>query len=163
MSNFSVMHRANRFCRVFKISLSSFGPEIFSPVGSSPDGSIGNSPSFSRKRPIASKFSNAIGRFREKDGEFPIDPAGELPSGEKFSGSNELKEILKSRQNLFARCITEKLLTYALGRGLEYYDRPAVDRIATALSQNGYRFSTLIVETVKSEPFRMRRGKSADE
>ena len=118
-----------------------------------------------RMDPLGFAFENfdAIGRFREKDGEFPIDPAGELPTGEKFSGPNELKEILKSRQNLFARCITEKLLTYALGRGLEYYDRPAVDRIATALSQNGYRFSTLIVETVKSEPFRMRRGKSADE
>ena len=118
-----------------------------------------------RMDPLGFAFENfdAIGRFREKDGEFPIDPAGELPTGEKFSGPNELKEILKSRQNLFARCITEKLLTYALGRGLEYYDRPAVDRIATALSQNGYRFSTLIVETVKSEPFRMRRGKLVDE
>ncbi len=118
-----------------------------------------------RMDPLGFAFENfdAIGRFREKDGEFPIDPSGELPTGEKISGPNELKEILKTRQNLFARCITEKLLTYALGRGLEYYDRPAVDRIATALSQNGYRFSTLIVEIVKSEPFRMRRGKSADE
>ena len=118
-----------------------------------------------RMDPLGFAFENfdAIGRFREKDGEFAIDPAGELPTGEKFSGSTELKEILKTRQNLFARCITEKLLTYALGRGLEYYDRPAVDRITTALAQNGYRFSTLIVETVKSEPFRLRRGKSANE
>ena len=118
-----------------------------------------------RMDPLGFAFENfdAIGRFREKDGEFPIDPSGELPTGEKIAGPTELKEILKTRQNLFARCITEKLLTYALGRGLEYYDRPAVDRIATALGQNGYRFSTLIAETVKSEPFRMRRGKSADE
>lgn len=118
-----------------------------------------------RMDPLGFAFENfdAIGRFREKDGEFPIDPSGELPTGEKIAGPSELKEILKTRQNLFARCITEKLLTYALGRGLEYYDRPAVDRITTALSQNGYRFSTLVVETVKSEPFRMRRGKSADE
>ncbi len=118
-----------------------------------------------RMDPLGFAFENfdAIGRFREKDGEFPIDPSGELPTGEKIAGPTELKEILKTRQNQFARCITEKLLTYALGRGLEYYDRPAVDRIATALGQNGYRFSTLIVETVKSEPFRMRRGKSADE
>lgn len=118
-----------------------------------------------RMDPLGFAFENfdAIGRFREKDGKFPIDPAGELPTGEKFAGSTELKEILKTRQNQFARCITEKLLTYALGRGLEYYDRPAVDRITTTLGQNGYRFSTLIVETVKSEPFRMRRGKSADE
>jgi hypothetical protein len=118
-----------------------------------------------RMDPLGFAFENfdAIGRFREKDGEFPIDPAGELPTGEKFSGPNELKEILKTRQNLFARCITEKLLTYALGRGLEYYDRPVVDRIATTLAQNGYRFSTLVVEIVKSEPFRMRRGRSADE
>lgn len=118
-----------------------------------------------RMDPLGFAFENfdAIGRFREKDGEFPIDPSGELPTGEKIAGPTELKEILKTRQNLFARCITEKLLTYALGRGLEYYDRPAVDRIATALGQNGYRFSTLVVETVKSEPFRMRRGKSANE
>ncbi|MCX7418607.1 MAG: DUF1592 domain-containing protein [Planctomycetia bacterium] len=118
-----------------------------------------------RMDPLGFAFENfdAIGRFREKDGEFPIDPSGELPTGEKIAGPTELKEILKTRQNLFGRCITEKLLTYALGRGLEYYDRPAIDRIATTLGQNGYRFSTLIVETVKSEPFRMRRGKSADE
>ncbi len=118
-----------------------------------------------RMDPLGFAFENfdAIGRFREKDGEFPIDPSGELPTGEKIAGPTELKEILKTRQNLFARCITEKLLTYALGRGLEYYDRPAVDRIATALGKNGYRFSTLIVETVKSQPFRLRRGKSADE
>lgn len=118
-----------------------------------------------RMDPLGFAFENfdAVGRFRDKDGEFPIDASGELPSGEKFSGSNELKEILKTRQNLFARCIAEKMLTYALGRGLEYYDRPAIERITTALSQNGYRYSTLIVETVKSEPFRLRRGKSAGE
>ena len=115
--------------------------------------------------PLGFAFENfdAVGRFRDKDGEFPIDASGELPSGEKFSGSNELKEILKTRQNLFARCIAEKMLTYALGRGLEYYDRPAIERITTALSQGGYRYSTLIVETVKSEPFRLRRGKSVEE
>lgn len=118
-----------------------------------------------RMDPLGFAFENfdAIGRFREKDGEFPIDPSGELPTGDKIAGPTELKEILKTRQNLFTRCIAEKLLTYALGRGLEYYDRPAVDQIATALGQNGYRFSTLIVETVKSQPFRMRRGKFTDE
>ena len=118
-----------------------------------------------RMDPLGFAFENfdAIGRFREKDGEFAIDPAGELPTGEMFSGPDELKEILKTRQSLFARCITEKLLTYALGRGLEYYDRSAVDRVTTALAQNGYRFSTLIVETVKSEPFRLRRGLGPDD
>jgi mono/diheme cytochrome c family protein len=118
-----------------------------------------------RMDPLGFAFENfdAIGRFRDKDGEFAIDPAGELPTGEKFAGPNELKEVLKTRQNLFARCITEKLLTYALGRGLEYYDRPAVDRITTAMGQNGYRFSTLIIEIVKSEPFRMRRGLTAED
>ncbi len=118
-----------------------------------------------RMDPLGFALENfdAIGRFREKDGEFAIDPAGELPTGEKFSGPTELKEILKTRQSLFARCITEKLLTYGLGRGLEYYDRPAVDRITTALAQNGFRFSTLIVETVKSEPFRLRRGLGPDD
>lgn len=102
---------------------------------------------------------NAIGAFRQKDGEFPIDPSGTLPDGNTFKGPGELKRILAEKRELFARCLTEKMLTYALGRGLEYYDKPAIDRIQIGLKKNEYRFSALVSEIVRSDPFRMRRGK----
>lgn len=98
-----------------------------------------------------------LGRWREKDGEFSIDPAGELPGGERFSGPTELKQILISKRDLFARCLTEKMLTYALGRGLEYYDRPAVNRIVDSMKQQEFRFSSLLQGIVTSEPFTRRR------
>jgi hypothetical protein len=111
-----------------------------------------------RMDPIGFAFENydAIGRWRDKDGSFDIDPSGVLPDGEAFKGPAELKAILKGKKDLFRRALAEKMLTYALGRGLEYYDRCAVDKIATALEQNGDKFSTLLVETVKSEPFQLR-------
>ncbi|HJT78396.1 MAG TPA: DUF1588 domain-containing protein, partial [Gemmataceae bacterium] len=102
---------------------------------------------------------DAVGHFRTKDGPFPIDPAGTLPDGRRFQGPAELKAILKGKKDLFARCLTEKMLTYALGRGVEPYDRPTVEAIVAALGRNDYRFSTLVTEIVKSEPFRLRRGK----
>jgi hypothetical protein len=104
---------------------------------------------------------DAVGQFRTKDGRFDIDPSGTLPSGQSFKGAAELKQILLSKKDLFARTVAEKLLTYALGRGLEYYDRRAVDRIVSAVAQSDYRFSTLVVEITKSDPFRMRRGKDS--
>jgi hypothetical protein len=114
-----------------------------------------------RLDPLGFAFENydAIGRFRTKDGNFPIDPSGELPGGVKFQGAGELKQILKGKKDLFSRCLTEKLLTYGLGRGLEYYDKAPVDRILQALEKKDYRFSALVIEIVKSDPFRMRRGK----
>jgi hypothetical protein len=112
--------------------------------------------------PIGFAFENydAIGRFRSHDGKFPIDPSGVLPPGRSFKGPAELKAILLDRKDLFARCLAEKMLTYALGRGVEHYDRPAIDGIAAALARNDYRFSTLVTEIARSFPFRMRRGKS---
>ncbi len=101
---------------------------------------------------------NAIGEWRQKDGNFPIDASGVLPDGHKFNGPDELKQILRSNSGAFAQCVTEKMLTYALGRGLERYDRPAVKEITTKLAGNDYRFSTLILEIVKSMPFQMQRG-----
>jgi len=114
-----------------------------------------------RMDPIGFAFENfdAIGKFRLSDGELPIDTAGELPGGEKFNGPDELKAILKGKKELFSRNLTEKMLTYALGRGLDYYDRPAVDAILAALEQNDYRFHSLISAIVQSDPFRLRRGK----
>jgi len=102
---------------------------------------------------------NAIGAFRTKDGSFDIDASGTLPDGKSFNGPKELKAILKEKKELFSRCLTEKMLTYALGRGVEYYDKPTIDRVNSALEKNGYKFSTLVTEIVKSDPFRLRRGK----
>jgi hypothetical protein len=104
---------------------------------------------------------DAVGAFRTKDGTFPIDPSGTLPDGKSFQGPAELKTILKGKKELFSRCLTEKMLTYALGRGVESYDRPTVEAITAALAKNGYRFSSLVLEIVKSEPFRLRRGKDS--
>jgi mono/diheme cytochrome c family protein len=114
-----------------------------------------------RMDPIGFAFENynAVGAFRLKDGDFPIDPAGTLPDGRSFKGPAELKAILKEKKDLVSRCLTEKMLIYALGRGLEYYDRPSLDRITMALARNEYRFSTLVTEIVRSDPFRLRRGK----
>jgi hypothetical protein len=102
---------------------------------------------------------DAVGKFRTKDGKFDIDPSGTLPSGQSFKGPAELKQLLLTKKDLFARTLSEKMLTYALGRGLEYYDRIAVDRIVAAVRQSDYRFSTMVVEITRSDPFRMRRGK----
>ena len=101
---------------------------------------------------------NAIGAFRTKEGELEIDTTAVLPDGTSFNGIADLKQILKDRQQQFVRCLTEKMLTYALGRGLEYYDRPTIDRIVAQLEAEGYRSSVLITEIAKSDPFRLRRG-----
>ena len=105
---------------------------------------------------------NAIGAFRTKAGELEIDTTAVLPDGTAFDGIADLKRILKDRKQQFVRCLTEKMLTYALGRGLEYYDRPTVDRIVATLESEGYRSSVLITEIVKSDPFRLRRGTKDD-
>ena len=105
---------------------------------------------------------NAIGAFRSKEGELEIDTTAELPDGTVLGGIADLKQILKDRKQQFVRCLTEKMLTYALGRGLEYYDRPTVDQIVAQLEVEGYRSSVLITEIVKSDPFRLRRGTEDD-
>ena len=101
---------------------------------------------------------NAIGAFRWKDGELDIDTTAELPDGTVLHGVADLKQVVKDRKQQFLRCLTEKMLIYALGRGLEYYDRSIVDRIVAQLEARGYRSSVLITEIVKSDPFRLRRG-----
>jgi hypothetical protein len=100
---------------------------------------------------------NAIGAWRAQDGKLPIDASGTLPDGRSFTGAAELKGILSQDRNAFAECLTEKLLTYALGRGLERYDAPTVKKIASRLAQSNYRFSSLVLEIVNSLPFQKRR------
>jgi len=114
-----------------------------------------------RMDPIGFGFENfdAVGQWREKDGTFDIDPAGKLVSGESFQGPSELKNVLlTAKRDEYIRCLSEKMLTFALGRGVEYYDKPAIDRITTALTKNKFKFSTLIGEVARSTPFQMRRG-----
>jgi len=101
---------------------------------------------------------DAIGAWRTRDGKFAIDSAGTLPGAKAFRTPAELKAILKTQREDFAQCLTEKMLTYALGRGLERYDRPAVDLVARRLAADNYRFSLLVVEIARSMPFQMRRG-----
>ncbi|MBI3880995.1 MAG: DUF1588 domain-containing protein, partial [Verrucomicrobia bacterium] len=101
---------------------------------------------------------DAIGRFRTGTGEGAIDPSGELPDGKKFSGPAELKALLKEQRPLVVRNLAEKLLTYALGRGLEYYDERAIKRIVAETAKADYKFSALVTGIVKSEPFLLRRG-----
>ena len=99
---------------------------------------------------------NAIGSWRTQDGKAPVDATGSLPDGRKFQTPNELKQILQGDRDAFLRGLTEKMLTYALGRGLQRFDRPAVATIVTDVEKNDYRFSSLILGVVRSLPFQMR-------
>jgi mono/diheme cytochrome c family protein len=101
---------------------------------------------------------DAIGQWRTQDGDVAVDSTGELPDGRKVQGADGLKEILKSDRDAFTRCVTEKLLTYALGRGLEAQDQPVVRRTQARVAADGYRFSRLALEIAGSPPFQMRRG-----
>ncbi|MBS1826746.1 MAG: DUF1592 domain-containing protein [Acidobacteria bacterium] len=101
---------------------------------------------------------DAIGRWRTMDGKFPIDAGGTLPSGKSFQTPAEMRVLLKDDLNRFTRGLTEKMLTYALGRGVERYDRKTVEEINRKLAAEGYRFQTLIHEVVRSLPFQSRRG-----
>ena len=88
----------------------------------------------------------------------PIDPAGALPSGATFEGVAGLRKALLDRPELFVTTVSEKLLTYALGRGLDFYDAPTVRAITRDARNKDYRFSSLITGVVKSPPFQMRRS-----
>jgi uncharacterized protein DUF1588/uncharacterized protein DUF1585/uncharacterized protein DUF1592 len=106
---------------------------------------------------------DAVGHWRTHDAGRQIDASGELPGGKIFNGSAQLKAILASNRNTFAECLTEKLMIYALGRGLGGYDKRAVTKIVEDLSANRYRFSALISGIVNSVPFQMGRGDEGGE
>ena len=117
-----------------------------------------------RMDPIGFGLENydAIGAWRTADGNFPIDASGELPGGTRFDGPADLRAVLYAQQDRFARNLTEKVLTYALGRGLESYDEPAVEDIRRDIGRKGYRFSSLILRIVESIPFQMRLEERSD-
>jgi hypothetical protein len=105
---------------------------------------------------------NPLGLWRDQEEKQPIDASGKLITGESFHDVRDLKKILKERHRLdFYRCITEKLLTYALGRGLEYDDVETVDRIVERLDKDGGRFSALLMGVIESPPFQQRRNPGA--
>jgi mono/diheme cytochrome c family protein len=101
---------------------------------------------------------DAVGRWRTEEGKFPLDVSGTLPNGRAFSGPMELKAILKDRLPAFARGLSEKMLTYAIGRGIEGYDRLVVRSLVDGMAADDYRFQALIQGIVASVPFQQRRG-----
>jgi hypothetical protein len=108
---------------------------------------------------LSTENFDAVGQWRDRaeDG-VVVDASGGLPDGSKFDGMAGLKKALASRPDLFASTLTEKLLTYALGRGLEPHDAAAVRGIARSAQADGYRFSSIVTAIVKSVPFQMRRA-----
>ena len=128
-----VQHRANPVCASCH--------QLMDPVG------------------LSTENFDAVGRWRTRDeGGTPIDASGGLPDGSTFEGVAGLRQALLNRPELFVRTMTEKLLTYALGRGLEYFDAPTARTIMREARSSDYRFSSLIQGIVNSAPFQMRRS-----
>jgi mono/diheme cytochrome c family protein len=114
-----------------------------------------------RMDPIGFALENydGVGKWRTEDAGSPIDASGALPDGTRFDGPAALTQLLLEKyRDQFVRTAAEKLLTYALGRGLEYYDQPTVRAIARDAAREDYRMSALIAGVVRSTPFQMRRA-----
>ena len=101
---------------------------------------------------------DAIGRWRITDGRFPIDASGTFPNGKTFNGPAAMKAILRDNMPEFVRCLAEKMLTYALGRGVESYDRPALDDVVRETTAGDNGFEAMILGTVHSVPFQQRHA-----
>ena len=113
-----------------------------------------------RMDPLGFALENfdAVGKWRETEADTPIDASGTLPDGTAFDGLPELRDVLVARRAEFVTTVTTKLLTYALGRGVEYYDRPAIRAIVREAELGDYRWSSLILGIARSQPFQMRRS-----
>ena len=130
-----VQHRANAVCASCH--------QLMDPVG------------------LATENFDAIGRWRtQNEAGGPVDASGGLPDGSTFDGAIGLRKAVLTRPDLFVTTLTEKLMTYALGRGLEHYDAPAVRDITRRARTDDYRFSSVVLGIVNSTPFRMRRSRS---
>ena len=113
-----------------------------------------------RMDPLGFALENydGVGKWRVKDVGVVIDASAKLPDGTEFTGPAGLKQaLLNGHRDEYLQTVTEKLLTYALGRGLEYYDKPAVRAIVREAAGDNYRLSSLITAIVNSTPFQMRR------
>jgi hypothetical protein len=113
----------------------------------------------SRLDPLGFSLENfdAVGKYRTKEGDSAIDSSGSLPDGTQIDGVVGLKKLLLSRKDEFVEGFASNLLTYALGRGLDYYDQPVVRDIRRQAAANDYRFSSLVLAVANSVPFEMRR------
>ena len=107
---------------------------------------------------LALENFDAVGKWRTRDGQAPIDAATSLPDGSVFDGPAGLRKLLSAEPDRFAAALTEKLLIYALGRGVEHYDRPAIRRILREAKPAGYTWSSIITGIIRSTPFQMRRA-----
>ncbi len=105
---------------------------------------------------------DAVGGWRTTDNKQPIDSSGVMPDGASFSGPAAMKKVLLKKADPFRRCLAEKLMTFALGRGLEYYDLCALDDVTAKLVKGQDRFSALVLAVVQSDPFQKRKGKRSD-
>lgn len=114
----------------------------------------------SRLDPLGFALENfdAVGKFRASEDGVKVDASGSLPGGINFVGPAGLKKVLLEKQDYFVECISEKLLTYALGRGLEHYDLPVVRQVRREAAAKEHRFSELVLAIVNSVPFQMRRS-----
>jgi hypothetical protein len=101
---------------------------------------------------------DAVGRWRTLEEGKPVDASGGLPDGSKFTGVSGLEKGLLNRPDIFAVTLTEKLMTFALGRGVEYYDGPAIRKIVREAQAADYRFSSIILGIARSAPFTMRKS-----
>jgi len=106
---------------------------------------------------------DAIGGWREVDANAKIDPSGVMPDGTKFSGPGGLRTVLLARGEHFVQTMVEKLLTYALGRGLEASDMPVVRQITRSAEAQDYRWSAVVSGIASSVPFQMRMTPGADD
>ncbi|MGB7344384.1 MAG: DUF1592 domain-containing protein [Pirellulaceae bacterium] len=97
---------------------------------------------------------DAVGLWRDRDAGNPVDASGELPDGTVFDGAADLRRVLSTtRREQFVRALTEKMLIYSLGRGTEYYDKCAIDRIVAGIKRYDYKFAYLIAAIIQSDPF----------
>ena len=100
-----------------------------------------------------------IGRWRNAEGKFPVDATGTLPSGQSFDGAGQLERILLAQKAQFARALAEKLLTYALGRGVDFKDKCALDAAIASAAPSGYRLDALVAAVATSDPFLKRKAR----
>lgn len=110
--------------------------------------------------PVGFSLENydAVGRWRDLEAGRPVDVSGGLPDGSEFNGATGLEDAILKRPKIFVTAMTEKLLTFAIGRGVEYYDGPAIRRIVQQAEKEKYRFSSIVLGIVRSEPFQMRNS-----
>ena len=116
----------------------------------------------SKMDPLGFALENydAIGKWRTEDGKFPVDASGAFPNGKTFTTPAEMKSLLKDNMPEFTRCVTEKMLTYALGRGVESFDRLTVQDLVRQTAAHDYKMQSLIIGIVHSVPFQQRRGEA---